>query len=164
MSDIRFPVEQGIFSVRVAGIIETKEKVFLQKIGNHEFSAIGGHVMTLETTKDALIREYLEELNLEVVCGKLIGVGELFIPDKKGLNHQIAFYYEIQPKNESFYQDLKIRQGFDDVENKKELFEYSWVDKSSLGNENKIYPPILKDILLQEQPKRVLRHFIYHEN
>lgn len=65
----------------VLGIVKKENKVLVSKgydkIKNETFyRSIGGGIEFLENSKDALKREFKEELNIEISVGKFLGISE----------------------------------------------------------------------------------------
>ena len=87
--DIIFPTSDFVFSLRVGGLLVQNGSVLLQKPKDDDYAIIGGHVSALETTAEALKREYMEELHAEIAVDRLLAVGELFFPWGDKPCHQI---------------------------------------------------------------------------
>ena len=82
------------FKYRVAGIAIHQGKVLLQQgEGNNYLALPGGCVELLETTRDALQRELVEETGLHVSVGRLVWVSENFFQRGRRPIHELAFYY-----------------------------------------------------------------------
>ena len=63
MKDIKFKDGYDLFNYRVAAVIESNSKYLFQKMPNDtNYTLVGGRVRFMETTKEALIREVLEEV------------------------------------------------------------------------------------------------------
>ena len=92
--DILFKTEEYIFSYRVAGICINNGKVLLQKPTNdNAFAFPGGHVEFGETNAQTLIREFKEEIGVDISVGDLKWVAEIFFPWGNKPCHQICLYY-----------------------------------------------------------------------
>ena len=82
------------FKYRVAGIAIHQGKVLLQQGEGNDYLALpGGCVEMLETTRDALVREILEETGLHTSVGRLVWVSENFFQRGRRPIHELAFYY-----------------------------------------------------------------------
>ena len=57
--DILFKTEDFVFSYRVGGILIHDGKILLQKPKDDDYAIIGGHLSSMETTKEALMRELI---------------------------------------------------------------------------------------------------------
>ena len=102
MGDILFHTDKFVFSYRVAGILLRNNKILLQKPTNDAKYAIpGGHVGFGETNAQTLIREFKEEIEVDITVGALKWVAESFFPWGDKSCHQICLYYEIALKDET---------------------------------------------------------------
>lgn len=77
-NDILFKTEDFIFSYRVGGILIHDGKILLQKPKDDDYAIIGGHVSSMETTKETLMREFEEELHIKIEVDNLLAIGEIF--------------------------------------------------------------------------------------
>lgn len=114
--------------VRVAGILIENDKILLIEHSKNEkkyWLIPGGGVEWGESTKEALIREYKEETNLDIDVEKFLFLSETIAPDKQ--KHVINLYFqvrllencsEMQLGDESNLVDLKFVSK-DEVENLK---------------------------------------------
>ena len=65
--DLSVMIEDVKLNVRVGAIIRYKGKILVEKNNNVDFGVIpGGRVKTLESSKDALIREVKEEIGIDL--------------------------------------------------------------------------------------------------
>lgn len=96
MNDIYFRNDGKVFSYRVAGVLIQDGRVILQcDERSQEYAFIGGHVQQGETAKDALIREWKEEVKVDITVHDLVWVGEIFYHDGRSSVHQVCFFYQI---------------------------------------------------------------------
>lgn len=114
--------------VRVAGILIENDKILLIEHSKNEkkyWLIPGGGVEWGESTKEALIREYKEETNLDIDVEKFLFLSETIAPDKQ--KHVINLYFqvrllencsEMQLGDESNLVDLKFVSK-DEIENLK---------------------------------------------
>ena len=91
------------FDYRVAAIIENNNRFLLQKMKQDDaYTLVGGRVTLLTTSKESLIRELKEEINLNVTQKdlKLLEIAENFF-DYKDENetlqkvHSVLFIYKV---------------------------------------------------------------------
>lgn len=61
--DILFKTDDFVLSYRVGGILILQNKILLQRPKNDDYAIIGGHIASMETTKDTLKGEFEEELH-----------------------------------------------------------------------------------------------------
>jgi ADP-ribose pyrophosphatase YjhB (NUDIX family) len=79
--DILYRSEEFVFSYRIAGVLKQDQRILLQKPQNDVgYSIPGGHVRRGETSQEALIREFKEEIDADIHIEKLLFVGENFFP------------------------------------------------------------------------------------
>jgi 8-oxo-dGTP pyrophosphatase MutT (NUDIX family) len=162
MTDNLFKTDDFIFSYRVAGILIRDGKVLLQKPTNYEGYAFpGGHVGYGETNERSLIREFKEEVCLDVSVGELKWVAEIFFPWDDKPCHQICLYYLIDLIDES---QIPLEGSFkasEEIEGREFDIIFQWVPISDLNN-IEIYPVNAK-ILLKCLDEGV-KHFVYRED
>ena len=156
--DILFKTEDFVFSYRVGGLLIHDGKILLQRPKDDDYAIIGGHVVSLETTKDTLVREFEEELHAKVAVDNLRAVGEMFFPWGNKPCHQICLYYTVHltdkndiPLDGSFY-------GYDELDNERIDLEFCWVPLEELSNGVKVYPLELIPHILSGRDEIV--HFI----
>jgi ADP-ribose pyrophosphatase YjhB (NUDIX family) len=93
MTMICFDSGDARFNLRVAGIALHDNRVLLNRFDKHWFLP-GGRVEMGETSLEALRREMQEELEEEVMVGRLLWVAESFFTGVEEKNyHELAFYY-----------------------------------------------------------------------
>ena len=156
--DILFKTEDFVFSYRVGGILIRDNKILLQRPKNDDYAIIGGHVSSLETTIDTLIREYEEELNAKIEIDHLMAIGEIFFPWGKKPCHQICLYYKIHLVNENDIPLDGTFQGYDELGNERIDLDFSWVSLDELKNGLKVYPLELIPHIVNN--KNEIVHFI----
>ena len=102
MSDILFHKDNYIFSYRIAGILIHDGKVLLQKpndTGDYAFP--GGHVALGEKNAETLIREFKEEVGVDIEVTELKWVEENIFQWGDKPCHQICLSYLVQLKDAS---------------------------------------------------------------
>lgn len=87
--DILFKTEDFVFSYRVGGILIRNGKILLQKPKDDDYAIIGGHISSMETTKEALKREFEEELHANIEVDNLLAIGEIFFQWGNRPCHQV---------------------------------------------------------------------------
>ncbi|MGN0803925.1 MAG: NUDIX hydrolase [Candidatus Coproplasma sp.] len=155
--DIKFKNDDFIFSYRVGGILVANGKILLQRPKNQDYSIIGGHVSSMETSIETLKREFEEELHTKVEVENLFAVGEIFFPWGKKPCHQISLYYTVRLTEENIPMDGEFH-GYDDLDNERIDLDFCWVPLQELQKGVKIYPTELIPHILQ--PKNKVVHFI----
>jgi ADP-ribose pyrophosphatase YjhB (NUDIX family) len=82
------------FHYRVAGVAVDGDRVLLHRTEIDDFWSLpGGHVELGETAADALRREMMEELGVEIEVGRLLWVVENFFDYGEGRHHEIGLYF-----------------------------------------------------------------------
>ena len=112
------------------------------KVKNEYFYRIlGGGVEFLETSEQALVREFKEEINADIKITEKLDIEEsVFSYDGKPA-HEIVFMYKIEIPEDQIKDEYIIEEI-----NKKSLAK--WVNKEDFINDSKIlYPEIIKKYL-----------------
>ena len=158
--DILFRTEEYVFSYRVAGICIQNGKVLLQKPSNDTgFAFPGGHVTLGETNEQTLIREFQEEIGIDVAVGDLKWVGELFFPWGKKSCHQICLYYVVELQAG----DIPLEGMFlgkEHIEGRNFDLEFHWIPVTELKN-IEVYPTNVVELM--NQFDQGVQHFVYNE-
>ena len=98
------------------------------------YRCLGGGIEFLETSKTALEREFLEEINAKIIIKEFLGFSENIFTYNGKKAHELVFYYNIDiPEN--YYKDEYIIQ--DDHGESKAL----WIDINEFKDKNKILYP-----------------------
>lgn len=156
--DILFREEDFVFSYRVGGILKFNNKILLQRPKNDDYSIIGGHVSRMETTTEALKREFEEELHVKIRVDKLFAVGEVFFSWGNKPCHQICLYYKIHLLENSVIPMDGVFQGYDELDNQRIDLDFCWVSLKELKNGLKVYPLELIPCIIDDSGETA--HFI----
>lgn len=158
--DILFKTEEYIFSYRVAGICINNGKVLLQKPTNdNAFAFPGGHVEFGETNVQTLIREFKEEIGVDISVGDLKWVAEIFFPWGNKPCHQICLYYIVDiTSNNIPLEGMFI--GKEKIEGRKFDLEFHWIPMSDLNNID-VYPTNVVELM--DKIDGGVQHFVYQE-
>ena len=158
--DILFKTEEYIFSYRVAGICINNGKVLLQKPTNdNAFAFPGGHVEFGETNVQTLIREFKEEIGVDISVGDLKWVAEIFFPWGNRPCHQICLYYIVDiTSNNIPLEGMFI--GKEKIEGRKFDLEFHWIPISELNNID-VYPTNVVELM--NKIDGGVQHFVYQE-
>ena len=125
--------------IRVAGILIEDNKILLiqhHKNDKKYWLIPGGGNACGETTKEALIREYKEETNMDIEVDEFLFFSETISPDKK--RHVLNLFYKIHRNNKN---DSIIKLGEEAV-----LTDLKFVTKEELETMT-IYPNIKENLL-----------------
>jgi len=146
--DILFRIDAGVFSYRVAGILIQGGKVLLQRTLDDEGYAFpGGHANFGETSAGAVVREFAEEIGVNITPVRLLWIGENFFPWGEKPCHQICLYYQVAFRGKAA---LPLDHSFlarDVIEGSQVQLEFSWHDLSALGD-IEVYPVHAKQKLM----------------
>lgn len=141
-NDISISTEKFKFKFRVSGILLVDNRILTVKINNNDFYCFpGGHVELMEDTKDAIIREFREETNIDVKIERLLYITENFFKGNLGNFHELGFYYLLKPINNVIAQDFELVEK-DKDENVNLKFEWK-----KLGELNNFKPEFIKNEL-----------------
>lgn len=159
---IHLRTKDGIFNYRVAGILIRDNKILLHQMSNENiYSLPGGRVEINEDSKNALKREFYEEIDIKVEIDRLLWINESFFRQKNVRHHELCFYYLIHQiggsnilENEQFYGKELAKNGFPFLK----FFWKSIDEVKSLP----IRPPFLKTVL-HDIPKEVV-HIISNQS
>ena len=149
--DILYKDDDFVFSYRVGGILIHNGKVLLQRPQNDDFAIIGGHIARMETSEEALKREFEEELHARIAVDRLMAIGEIYFPWGKRTCHQICLYYMVHLLEQTIPMD-GVFHGFDDLNNERIDLDFCWVPIACLKAGTKVYPlEIISHIVDQKQ-------------
>lgn len=123
----------------VLGMVKKDNKVLVSKgydkIKDETFyRSIGGGIEFLENSKDALKREFKEELNIEINVGKFLGISENIFTYNGKNAHELILFYDAEIKDEDY------REKYHIIDDNCET-DAVWIDIEKFKNkELKIYP------------------------
>lgn len=158
--DILFKTDEYVFSYRVAGICIHNNKVLLQKPTNDTaFAFPGGHVELGETNAQTLIREFKEEIGVDITVSDLKWVGEIFFPWGNKVCHQICLYYIVDIKSNNVPLEGMF-VGREKIEGRKFDLDFHWVPIGELNN-IEVYPTNVVELM--NKINDGVQHFIYQE-
>ena len=123
----------------VLGIVKKDNKVLVSK-GYDEvkdetfYRSIGGGIEFLENSRDALKREFKEELNIVIEVGEFLGISENIFTYNGKNAHELILFYDVEIKDEDYKEKYHIVD--DNCES-----DAVWIDvKKFINRELKIYP------------------------
>lgn len=149
--DIKIKNDNNIkFKYRVAAIIINDNMLLVDKYGKDSYCLPGGYVEIGETSEEAMLRELVEEINIDFEIVKFRGILEnFFINIRKDKTHGIEFYYEVKAKKKSDYYKIDLTN----IENDKGYIvkhNFKWISLNCLENinivPNKIVPMIIDGV------------------
>ena len=130
MHNIDVTHENYRFNYRVGAFITCRGRVLLQKDESKTFYNLpGGSVKFGETTKQAIIRELKEELNINISNAELINVSENFFQWMGNKTSELLFLYKVVLEDGFFdtLSGMKVKDEYDeyvkwfDLKNLKKL-------------------------------------------
>jgi len=132
------------FNYRAVGVILSGDQVLIHKSERDSFWTLpGGRVEFMEPASDAIKREMLEELGIDICIEKLLWIVENFFKYNNKSYHELAFYFLISSSRDStFYAQT---QPFKGIEEGRDLI-FQWHEVEALEN-IELYPKFLKKAL-----------------
>ena len=123
----------------VLGMVKKNNKILVSKgydkVKDEEFyRSIGGGIEFLENSKEALKREFKEELDIDIEVGNFLGISENIFTYNGKNAHELILFYEVYIRDEDYKEKYHIID--DNCETGAE-----WIDIEKFKNrELKIYP------------------------
>ena len=123
----------------VLGVLKNGNKLLVSKgydkSKDQEFyRCLGGGIEFREDSKDALKREFKEEINIEIEIGKFLGVSENIFNYEGKDAHEIVFLYDIYINDKDFQEKYELIEE----DSKSEAI---WVDIDKFKNKELILYP-----------------------
>ena len=131
-------IEREDIRIRVAGIYIENDKILLvkhQKNDREYYLLPGGGQHTGEKAPDALIREWKEELSIDIVPGEFLFLGESIPPEINSRKHVYQMVYSVTKISGNIF-----------VHTDNTLVGCAWVDLQELPNLT-LYPLCMDQIL-----------------
>ena len=126
----------------VLGIARRDDKILVSegydKVKQQTFyRCLGGGIEFLETSKEALKREFKEELGVDIEVKDYLGISENIFTYQGKNAHELVFLYNIKIKDED------IKEKYHIVDDNSESDAY-WIDVDEFKNNKKIlYPELI---------------------
>lgn len=146
------------FGLRTVAVIIDNGRVLVHQIEGRDYHALpGGRVEMHEDSKQALVREMQEELELDVQVGKLLWVVENFFEEDCALYRGVEFYYLV-----TLPEDAPLRTTTEPVytEDTGVGLMFRWFPFDELDNIT-LYPEFLKTGL-RDLPE-IAQHIVVHQ-
>lgn len=136
--DITIDMNGIIFNSRACGVVINGNKILLHKAKNDDFwTLVGGRIKTGETSEEAVIREFKEELTEEVSIDRLLYTVENFFEFNKITVHEYMFVYLLNMQKSISISDNQI------IETPDERLIFKWFNINEISSLN-IEPSFLK--------------------
>lgn len=157
MRDIQFEADDKKFNCRVVGICVKENRIFLSKLKDDAYwTFVGGKVAFGEATDAAILREYKEEVGVDLQIDKLIALIENFFDMQGDSWHQYIFFYQLRDDNDV----LDFFEGERQIADNKDGI-YRWFDLSELQNLS-LKPDCSLEII--KSNSKNIQHYINREN
>ena len=134
MKDIKVKDENGKFRLRVSGMLIKNNKLLVHETQKFKgYCLPGGHVEVGESTKQAILREMKEELNIDVEIIDLFCINENIYNVDETASQEINYYYNLKcltPLSDLPFSVKEIDKGIE-----KE-HKFDWIDISELCDKN----------------------------
>ena len=105
------------------------------KVKNETFyRCLGGGIEFLEKSEEALKREFLEEINVDITVKDFLGISENIFTYQGKKAHELILFYSIEISDENYQEEYKV------IDDHGETFA-KWIDINEFKNKNKILYP-----------------------
>lgn len=123
----------------VLGICRRNNKLLVgegfDNIKNETFyRALGGGIEFLEKSDEALKREFLEEINANIIVKDFLGISENIFEYKGKKAHELTLFYSIDILDDDYKEEYYIKDG-------ESRYKAKWIDVDEFKNKNKILYP-----------------------
>lgn len=98
------------------------------------YRCLGGGIEFLETSNEALKREYREELGIDIDVDEFCGIAENIFTFEGKEAHELILFYNIKIKESDFKEKYHMTEDGEDT-------EAYWIDIDEFKNNNKILYP-----------------------
>ena len=105
------------------------------KVKNETFyRCLGGGIEFLEKSEEALKREFLEEINVDITVKNFLGISENIFTYTGKKAHELILFYSIEISDENYQEEYKVIDDHGETIAK-------WIDIDEFKNKNKILYP-----------------------
>ena len=151
--DVVFQTTHAVFNYRVAGIwIEDGHVLLHRDVNESNWSLPGGRVAIAEDSQTSLIREFREELGIDVQVERMALVIENFFTYSGRDFHEIGFYYTVTADSNFASSHVNPFYG---IEGERLIFQWMPLDKL---DKLELYPECLRSFLRDLRP--CVQHFV----
>ena len=98
------------------------------------YRCLGGGIEFLEKSTDALKREFLEEINTNIIIKNFLGISENIFTYESKNAHELVLYYEIDLEDKDYKEEYIVND--DNGQSKA-----TWININDFKNGNKILYP-----------------------
>ncbi|KPB06276.1 NUDIX hydrolase [Bacillus sp. CHD6a] len=126
-------------------LLEEQEGKHSKGIGSY-YRPIGGTIEFGERSNETLVREFTEELGVDVVIKRYISCIENIFTFDENLGHEITQIYLVEFKDRNLY-----HKEYFTVSEGNEITYAKWIDKDEIfSGEKVLYPNGLTELLKKE--------------
>ena len=105
------------------------------KVKNETFyRCLGGGIEFLEKSEEALKREFLEEINIDITVKDFLGISENIFTYQGKKAHELILFYSIDISDDNYQEKYKVIDDHGETIAK-------WIDIEEFKNKNKILYP-----------------------
>ena len=105
------------------------------KVKNETFyRCLGGGIEFLEKSEEALKREFLEEINVDITVKDFLGISENIFTYQGKKAHELILFYSIEISDENYQEEYKVIDDHGETIAK-------WIDIDEFKNKSKILYP-----------------------
>ena len=105
------------------------------KVKNETFyRCLGGGIEFLEKSEEALKREFLEEINVDIIVKDFLGISENIFTYQGKKAHELILFYSIDISDENYQEEYKVIDDHGETIAK-------WIEIDEFKNKNKILYP-----------------------
>ena len=105
------------------------------KVKNETFyRCLGGGIEFLEKGEEALKREFLEEINIDITVKDFLGISENIFTYQGKKAHELILFYSIDISDDNYQEKYKVIDDHGETIAK-------WIDIEEFKNKNKILYP-----------------------
>ena len=105
------------------------------KVKNEIFyRCLGGGIEFLEKSEEALKREFLEEINVDIAVKDFLGISENIFTYQGKNAHELILFYSIEISDENYQEEYKVIDDHGETIAK-------WIDIDDFKNKSKILYP-----------------------
>lgn len=108
------------------GIDTVKKQIF--------YRCLGGGIEFLEKSEDALKREFLEEINKNIIVKNFLGISENIFTYEGKKAHELILFYSIEVSDEDYQEEYKV------IDDNGESIA-KWIDIDEFKKKKKILYP-----------------------